>query len=133
MRPSDAEDIVLTLLTASSKHYRIIKFELIKLYEIQHDLRQLSYFDVFGRLRLSLQLARVTLSIPMVIDKAMLEDDGYNSDDTSSSASGSPAGSVEGKSTNENGQVMRKTLLGTRLTSVLNLVRAVTTNPAMAG
>ena len=113
------------MLTASSKHYRIIKFELIKLYEIQHDLRQLSYFDVFGRLRLSLQLARVTLSIPMVIDKAMLEDDGYNSDDTSSCSSGSPAGSVEGKSTNENGQVMRKTLLGTRLTSVLNLVRAV--------
>ena len=122
-----------SVFIASSKHYRIIKFELIKLYEIQHDLRQLSYFDVFGRLRLSLQLARVTLSIPMVIDKAMLEDDGYNSDDTSSCSSGSPAGSVEGKSTNENGQVMRKTLLGTRLTSVLNLVRAVIMNAAMAG
>jgi hypothetical protein len=49
----------------------IIRFELIRLYEIQHSLRQLSYFDVFGRLRLTLQLARVTLSIPMAIDQAM--------------------------------------------------------------
>lgn len=51
----------------------MIRFELIRLYEIQHSLRQLSYFDVFGRLRLTLQLARVTLSIPMAIDEAMKE------------------------------------------------------------
>jgi hypothetical protein len=53
---------------------RVVKFELIRLYEIQHSLRQLPYFDVFGRLRLSLQLARVTLSIPMAVDEAMKRD-----------------------------------------------------------
>jgi len=58
---------------AGKKYLTIIRFELIRLYEIQHSLRQLSYFDVFGRLRLTLQLARVTLSIPMAIDQAMKE------------------------------------------------------------
>jgi len=33
------------------KYLSIIRFELIRLYEIQHSLRQLSYFDVFGRMR----------------------------------------------------------------------------------
>lgn len=58
-------------VAAGKKYLSIIRFELIRLYEIQHSLRQLSYFDVFGRLRLTLQLARVTLSIPMAIDSAM--------------------------------------------------------------
>lgn len=61
------------IYTAGKKYLTIIRFELIRLYEIQHSLRQLSYFDVFGRLRLTLQLARVTLSIPMAIDQAMKE------------------------------------------------------------
>lgn len=59
------------LMKAGKKYLSIVRFELIRLYEIQHSLRQLSYFDVFGRLRLTLQLARVTLSIPMAIDQAM--------------------------------------------------------------
>jgi hypothetical protein len=41
------------------------------LYELQQQLRSLSYFDVFGRLRLTLQLARLTMTIPMLIDNAM--------------------------------------------------------------
>lgn len=72
------------LLLAGKKYLTIIRFELIRLYEIQHSLRQLSYFDVFGRLRLTLQLARVTLSIPMAIDQAMKEDEGGKSSETSS-------------------------------------------------
>lgn len=63
------------LLLAGKKYLTIVRFELIRLYEIQHSLRQLSYFDVFGRLRLTLQLARVTLSIPMAIDQAMKENE----------------------------------------------------------
>lgn len=62
------------ILTAGQNYVRVIRFELIKLYEIQNSLRELSYFDVFGRLRLTLQLARITLSIPMAIDKAMKEE-----------------------------------------------------------
>ena len=64
-------DISIHSTPAGKKYLSIIRFELIRLYEIQHSLRQLSYFDVFGRLRLTLQLARVTLSIPMAIDQAM--------------------------------------------------------------
>ncbi|KAE8267728.1 hypothetical protein A4X09_0g4618 [Tilletia walkeri] len=69
------------ILLAGKKYLTIIRFELIRLYEIQHSLRQLSYFDVFGRLRLTLQLARVTLSIPMAIDQAMKEPSDDSEDD----------------------------------------------------
>jgi hypothetical protein len=61
--------------TAGQRSLRVLRFELIRLYEIQDSLRQLSYFDVLGRLRLSLRLVRVTLSIPMAIDEAMMQDD----------------------------------------------------------
>lgn len=59
------------LLLAGKKYVKIVQFELISLYEIQQQLRALSYFDVFGRLRLTMKLARLTLSIPMMIDKSM--------------------------------------------------------------
>jgi len=59
------------LLLAGKKYVKIVQFELIRLYELQQQLRSLSYFDVFGRLRLTLQLARLTLTIPMLIDNAM--------------------------------------------------------------
>ncbi|ORY04855.1 DnaJ-domain-containing protein [Basidiobolus meristosporus CBS 931.73] len=42
-----------------------VKFEVMKIYEIQSELRTLSYFDVFGRLRLSIQLSRIFFSIPV--------------------------------------------------------------------
>lgn len=107
---------------AGAKHFRIVKFELIRLYEIQHDLRQLSYFDVFGRLRLSLQLARVTLSIPMAIDKAMREDD---DDDEESDARRRPAGYVEDDEEALHApdrQIVKKGLLGPKVAGVLGLV-----------
>ncbi|GAA99971.1 uncharacterized protein L969DRAFT_19559 [Mixia osmundae IAM 14324] len=81
------------MLLAGQKYLRIVKFEFIRLYEIQHSLRQLSYFNVLGRLRLTLQLARVTLSIPMAIDKAMKEDDD-DEDTESDSDADLPAASV---------------------------------------
>jgi len=59
------------LLLAGKKYVKIVQFELIRLYELQQQLRSLSYFDVFGRLRVTLQLARLTLTIPMLIDNAM--------------------------------------------------------------
>jgi len=82
------------ILLTGQKYVRIVHFELIRLYEIQHSLRQLSYFDVCGRLRLTLQLARVTLSLPCAIDQALLaeaeEEDrarGLNERDTNVPAS----------------------------------------------
>ncbi|CAG8556995.1 11944_t:CDS:2 [Ambispora gerdemannii] len=59
------------LLLAGQKYIKIVQFELMRVYDLQQELRSLSYFDVFGRLRLTLQLARLTLSIPMLIDQAM--------------------------------------------------------------
>ncbi|CAG8634893.1 1392_t:CDS:2, partial [Racocetra fulgida] len=59
------------LLLAGKKYVKIVQFELIRLYEIQQQLRSLSYFDVFGRLRLTIQLARITLTIPLLIDNSM--------------------------------------------------------------
>ena len=59
------------IYSAGQKYLRLLKFEIIRLYEIQHSLRSLSYFDIVGRLRLTLALTRVTLEIPLVLDKAM--------------------------------------------------------------
>lgn len=58
-------------MLAGRRYLSIIKFELIRLYEIQQSLRQLSYFNITGRLKLTLQLARVTINIPLAIDQAM--------------------------------------------------------------
>lgn len=46
---------------------------LLRLLDIQHDLRQLPYRDICGRLRLTLQLARVTLEMPVAVDRAICE------------------------------------------------------------
>lgn len=67
----------------------------------------------------------------MAIDKAMLEDEAYNSGsdpESSSSGASSPgsAGFVENSDplTSTDRQITRKSLLGPRITSVLNLVSA---------
>lgn len=82
-------------LLAGQRYLRLIKFELIRLYEIQHSLRSLSYFDVYGRLRLTLALTRVTLEIPMVLDRAMRDElpapvNNNNNNNTSAAANGRP-------------------------------------------
>lgn len=64
------------VLLVGHKYVRILRFELIRLYEIQHALRSLGYFDIAGRLRLTLALTRVTLEIPMVLDRAMRDEPG---------------------------------------------------------
>ncbi|GAA5922698.1 hypothetical protein JCM3775_006104 [Rhodotorula graminis] len=65
---------VREVLLSGQRYLRLIKFELIRLYEIQSALRSLGYFDVYGRLRLTLALTRVTLEIPMVLDRAMRDE-----------------------------------------------------------
>jgi len=47
--------------------------EITRLLELQHAFRQLSYFDVMGRSRLTIKLTRVTLSLPFALEKALLE------------------------------------------------------------
>ncbi|KAF8666736.1 DnaJ molecular chaperone homology domain [Rhizoctonia solani] len=60
------------VVSAGQQHFRLLKFEMMRLYEIQHALRQLSYFDVPGRLKLTIQLARLTLALPVNVDKAIM-------------------------------------------------------------
>ncbi|GAA5874958.1 hypothetical protein JCM1840_007162 [Sporobolomyces johnsonii] len=122
------------VLLAGQRYVRLIRFELIRLYEIQHHLRALSYFDLYGRLRLTLALTRVTLEIPMVLDRAMREepqptpsppkarrrgkrkgthdaDADEDDDDREASAGEQP----------EDGQLERRGLLGTRTRGMLVL------------
>ncbi|KAG6910000.1 hypothetical protein DXG01_014000 [Tephrocybe rancida] len=47
--------------------------ELTRLLEVQHAFRQLSYFDIMGRSRLTIQLTRITLSLPIALERALLE------------------------------------------------------------
>jgi hypothetical protein len=54
----------MTSLVAGD-YLNVAKFEVMRLYEIQQELRSLSYFDVLGRLRLTIQMTRVFLSIPI--------------------------------------------------------------------
>lgn len=51
--------------------------ELTRLLELQHAFRQLSYFDIAGRSRLTIQLTRITLSLPIALEKALQEQQGY--------------------------------------------------------
>ncbi|KAJ6494664.1 DnaJ domain-containing protein [Mycena vitilis] len=48
--------------------------ELTRLIEVQHSFRQLSYFDIVGRTRLTIQLTRITLSLPIALEKAIVEE-----------------------------------------------------------
>lgn len=57
--------------------------ELTRLLEVQHSFRQLSYFDILGRTRLTIQLTRITLSLPIALEKAIAEQNvnyGHNTD-----------------------------------------------------
>ncbi|KAI8049531.1 DnaJ domain-containing protein [Syncephalis plumigaleata] len=49
----------------AGQYLNVAKFEVMRLYEIQQELRSLSYFDVLGRLRLTIQMTRVFLAIPI--------------------------------------------------------------------
>ncbi|KAK9763697.1 hypothetical protein K7432_009394 [Basidiobolus ranarum] len=55
------------------KYLTQVKFEVMRLYEIQWELRSLSYFNVFGRLRLSIQLSRVFFNIPVKLSTAVTD------------------------------------------------------------
>ncbi|KAH6909144.1 hypothetical protein BKA70DRAFT_226740 [Coprinopsis sp. MPI-PUGE-AT-0042] len=46
--------------------------ELNRLLEAQHAFSQLSYFDVLGRTRITIQLTRITVGIPVVLEQALL-------------------------------------------------------------
>ncbi|GAA5798844.1 hypothetical protein HPULCUR_004250 [Helicostylum pulchrum] len=52
-----------------------IKFELLRLYELQEEIRSLSYFDVWRRIKLSITIAKVVIQIPLTINSAIKQED----------------------------------------------------------
>jgi hypothetical protein len=41
------------------------------LLEVQHAFKDLSYFDILGRTRLTIQLTRITLGLPIALEQAL--------------------------------------------------------------
>ena len=48
--------------------------EVSRLLEVQHAFRQLSYFDLRRRLRLTLELTRIAVSLPLALEQAIARD-----------------------------------------------------------
>jgi hypothetical protein len=60
-------ELVLTTQT----YALLISIELGRLHRVQKRLMGLGYFDVVGRMRVGMQLVRVTLAIPVRVDRAL--------------------------------------------------------------
>ena len=48
---------------------------------MQHAFRQLSYFDLLGRSRLTIRLTRITLGLPLAVEKALIAEQLNSPDD----------------------------------------------------
>ncbi|KAG7450942.1 DnaJ-domain-containing protein [Guyanagaster necrorhizus] len=73
MNPSELTFIDSNPVVACRTCIYVLHNELCRLLEIQHALRQLSYFDLFGRSRLTVRLARITLRLPIAVEKAITD------------------------------------------------------------
>ena len=49
----------------------VLHNSLTRLLEIQHAIRQLSYLDFIGRSRLTIQLTRITITLPLALEQAL--------------------------------------------------------------
>lgn len=66
-------------LIATHQYYKVVQFELMRLYELQHELRTLSYFSLWRRMQLSITICKVLLQLPIIINteskqRQLLED-----------------------------------------------------------
>lgn len=64
---------------ATHQYYKVVQFELMRLYELQHELRTLSYFSLWRRMQLSITICKVLLQLPIIINaeskqRQLLED-----------------------------------------------------------
>ncbi|GAA5930284.1 uncharacterized protein JCM15063_004764 [Sporobolomyces koalae] len=118
------------ILLAGHKYALLVKFSLIRMYEIQINLRRLGYFDLYARLRLTIELMRCMVEVPLILDKAMREDvsPAHTSPDPTEPASTSwaesddrQAGGQDYDSTTAHGQLERRGILGARTKGMLVL------------
>lgn len=59
------------LILTTRTYALLISIELGRIHRVQKKLLALSYFDVLGRMRLTMQLVRVTLAVPVRVDRAL--------------------------------------------------------------
>jgi hypothetical protein len=63
--------LLFTLSKACRTCIYALHSELTRLLEVQHAFKKLSYFDILGRTRLTIQLTRITLGLPIALEKAL--------------------------------------------------------------
>ncbi|CAO3686777.1 unnamed protein product [Umbelopsis ramanniana] len=59
---------VRDMILSTKKYFKVVQFELMRLYELQHELRALSYFDLMRRMRVTITMFKVILSLPIMIN-----------------------------------------------------------------
>ncbi|KAI8069628.1 hypothetical protein BC940DRAFT_297134 [Gongronella butleri] len=76
------------LFVSTQHYYHVVQFDLMRLYELQQELRSLSYFNVWGRMQLSITMCKVLLQLPISINmesrlkqRRRIEDDKDPEDD----------------------------------------------------
>ncbi|KAI8993390.1 hypothetical protein BDB01DRAFT_894068 [Pilobolus umbonatus] len=67
------------LFQSTHQYYKVVQFELMRLYELQHELRTISYFKIWRRMQLSITICKVLLQLPIIINteskqRQLLED-----------------------------------------------------------
>ncbi|KAI8642275.1 hypothetical protein BD408DRAFT_416823 [Parasitella parasitica] len=72
------------LFQSTHQYYKVVQFELMRLYELQHELRTLSYFSLWRRMQLSITICKILLQLPIIINteskqRQLLEDTDDNS------------------------------------------------------
>ncbi|KAI8088784.1 uncharacterized protein BX664DRAFT_385389 [Halteromyces radiatus] len=76
------------VFVSTQQYYQVVQFELMRLYELQQELRALSYFNIWGRMQLSITMCKVLLQLPILINtesrqkqRRQIEDDKEEDDD----------------------------------------------------
>ncbi|ORZ24744.1 hypothetical protein BCR42DRAFT_403559 [Absidia repens] len=76
------------LFVSTQQYYQVVQFEVMRLYELQQELRTLSYFNIWGRMQLSITMCKVFLQLPIMINiesrqkqRQQIEDDKDEDDD----------------------------------------------------
>ncbi|RUS19981.1 hypothetical protein BC937DRAFT_86604 [Endogone sp. FLAS-F59071] len=103
---------------STHKYFKLVRFELMRLYELQHELRQLSYFDILGRLRLTMTIARVLMEIPIMINVASKGEEDKAA--ATAAAAGKEANKDDNMTANKEGR--EGGIFGERVEKVLRMV-----------
>lgn len=110
------------IVLGTRTYVRVMRIELLRLYDIQYSLRQLPYLAISARLRLSLRFTRVALSLPNAIDRAIEAEDAERERRRAAHAA---AGLESGFSTTNTQVKKRSSILGPKVGGVVNMLVTV--------